>query len=63
MKAFLVGFLALVLIIVLAGIGALLYPLLAVLGVVLQLGLIVALGIFAIWLLGKFILLLWQKMK
>lgn len=50
-------------VVILAATGLLLFPLLIVLGFVLQLLLSVILVIFAIWLLGKLIILLWELIK
>lgn len=63
MKAFLVGLLFLLVVSVLAGLGFLLLPFLLVLGLVLRVILSIALVIFAIWLLGKFIIFLWKKWR
>jgi hypothetical protein len=43
--------------------GLLLFPLLLVLGVVLQVLFIFAFAILAIWALGKFIIFVWKKLK
>jgi hypothetical protein len=48
---------------ILAGIGVLLYPFLIVLGLFLRIILIAVLLILATWLLGKFIIYLWRKMR
>ena len=63
MKAFLVGLLFLLVVAMLTGIGFLLFPFLLVLGYVLRVILIGVLLILAIWIVGKFILFLWKKMK
>ena len=62
MKAFLAGLLFIVALSVLAGIGILLMPLLLVLAVLLRVLVIFFLVIFAIWLLGKFIIFSWERM-
>ena len=63
MKAFLVGFLAVLVVTVLTGLGFLLFPFLLVLGWVMRIVLMVVLVILAIWLLGRFILYIWGKLK
>jgi hypothetical protein len=63
MRAFLAGLLFLLAAAILAGIGFLLFPFLLVLGWVLRVILIVILLILAIWLLGKFILFVWRRMR
>jgi len=50
-------------VLVLSGIGLFLYPLLFVLGFFLRFIIIIALGVFAIWLLGKFIIYVWEALK
>lgn len=63
MKEFLVGLLTLVVVLILAGIGFLMFPLLVVLGLFLRLALIVIFSILCIWLLGKLIVYIWQKLN
>ncbi len=63
MRAFFVGLLFLVAVVVLAGLGVLLFPLLFVLGILLRIILSFLFVILAIWLLGKFILFVWGKIK
>ena len=63
MKAFLVGLFFLFVVAILAGLGILLFPFLLVLGWLVRIALIAVLLILAIWLLGKFILYVWKKMK
>ena len=63
MKAFLVGFLFLFIVAVLAGMGVLLFPFLLVLGWIVRVILIVVLLILAVWLLGKLILYIRKKMR
>ncbi|UCG35796.1 MAG: hypothetical protein JSW17_03080 [Candidatus Omnitrophota bacterium] len=63
MKEFLVGLIFIFAALVLLGIGVLLYPFLLALALFLRLLVIFALGIFAIWLLGKFIILVWERMR
>ena len=63
MKAFIVGLLFVIAVVILAGIGTLLFPLLIVLAVSLRVLLMIALFISAIWLLGKFIIYVWEKLR
>jgi len=63
MKAFLMGLVFLILVAILAGLGILLYPFLFVLGIALQIVISVIFVIFAIWLLGKLIILVWESLK
>ncbi|MFH1888636.1 MAG: hypothetical protein ABH806_00935 [Candidatus Omnitrophota bacterium] len=63
MKAFLVGLTFLIAVAVLAGIGALLFPLIIVLGLSLRVIAGFLFIIFAIWLLGKFIIFIWDNLK
>lgn len=62
MKAFFVGILFLIAVTLLAGIGFLLFPLLLVMAFFLRIVVIFLLVLLAIWLLGKFIIFLWEKM-
>jgi hypothetical protein len=43
-------------------VGVLLYPLIIVLGVLLRLLVAVAFVVLSIWLLGKFIIFVWEKL-
>jgi len=63
MKTFLAGFIFLVAVAILAGVGALLYPLLIALALLLRLIIIFLLAIFAVWLLGKFIIFVWERLR
>jgi hypothetical protein len=63
MKEFLAGLIFLFAVAVLAGIGVLLFPLLIALAWFLRIAVIFVLIVFGIWLLGKFIILVWEKMK
>lgn len=63
MKAFFVGLIFLIATAILVGIGILLFPLLIVLAWFLRLIVISLLVIFAIWLLGKFIVFVWEKFR
>ena len=62
MKAFFVGLLFLLAVMVLTGLGVMLYPFLAILTVSLQMIIGFAVVIFAIWLLGKLIIFAWDKL-
>jgi hypothetical protein len=62
MRAFLIGLLFIIAVAVLSGIGILLYPFLLVLGVFFRLALGFILVIFAIWLLGTFIIFIWEAL-
>jgi len=61
MKAFFIGLLFLTAVFIVAGIGFLLFPLLLVLAFILRVVISFALVIFAVWLLGKFIIFMWGK--
>lgn len=61
MKAFAVGLLFLVAVGILAGLGVMLYPLIIVLGLFLRMLLSCAFVILSIWLLGKLIILIWER--
>lgn len=63
MRAFLVGLLFLIAVTILAGVGVLLFPVLLVLTLFLRVFIGFFLVLFAIWLLGKFILWIWQLLK
>lgn len=63
MKEFLVGLLFLVAVLVLSVIGLLLWPLLFVLTFFLRMAVILFLLLFSIWLLGKFIVLVWESLN
>ena len=63
MKAFLVGLLFLIAVGILTAVGFFLYPVLWALSVVLRIILSIVLLIFAIWLLGKFIISVWEKVR
>ena len=63
MRAFLVGLAFLIAVVVLTGIGILAFPLLMVLGFLLRIIFAFLFVIFAIWLLGKFIVFVWDKLK
>ena len=63
MKAFLVGLIFFISAALLAGVGILLYPLLSILGFLLYFVLMFVFAIFAIWLLGKLIILIWESLR
>ncbi|MFH0732345.1 MAG: hypothetical protein V2A72_05440 [Candidatus Omnitrophota bacterium] len=63
MKAFLVGFLFIIAVSILSVLGLLLYPVLFLLTFVLRIIIAIALVIFAIWLLGKFIIFVWESLR
>lgn len=63
MKAFLVGFIFLVVVAVFTGIGLLLFPLLVVTVLFLRVIFIAILVLLAIWLLGKLIIFTWEKIR
>lgn len=63
MKAFFVGLMFLFAVVLLAGVGLLLFPLLVMLGLILRLVVAIALVILAVWLLGKFIIFVWGKLS
>ena len=63
MKAFLIGLVFLIAVLILSGIGFLLLPLLIVLGLFLRIIIGAALIIFFIWLLGKFIIFVWESIR
>ena len=63
MKAFLIGLIFLISALLLGGLGILLYPLMSILGFLLYFVLMFAFAIFAIWLLGKLIILVWELLR
>ncbi len=63
MKEFFVGLLFLVVVIIMAGLGILLFPLLLVLTFFLRIAVGFFLILFAIWLLGKLIVLAWNALN
>lgn len=63
MKAFLVGLLFLAAVLVLAGVGFLLLPLLLVLTFFLRIAIGIFLILLAVWLLGKFIIFVWESLS
>jgi len=60
MKAFFVGLIFLIAVSVLAGIGILFFPLIIVWGFFLRIILTLLFIVFSIWLLGKFIIFVWE---
>jgi len=63
MKEFVVGLLALLVFVVVAGAYFLLLPFIMILAFFLRIILVILLGIFGIWLLGKLIVMLFEEMK
>lgn len=63
MKAFLVGLLFLIAVAILTGVGFLLLPLLLVLTIFFRVFIGFFLLLFAVWLLGKFIIWVWEALK
>ncbi len=63
MKAFLIGLLFIVAVSLLSVFGVLLFPLLLLLTFMLRIIIGIALVIFAIWLLGKFIIFVWERLS
>jgi hypothetical protein len=63
MKEFLIGLIFLVAVFIFAGIGVLLMPFWLLLAIALRIALIVIFVFFCIWLLGKLIVLVWEKIK
>ena len=63
MKEFVVGLLALLVFVVVAGAYFLLLPFIMIVAFFLRIIFVIVLGIFAIWLLGKLIVMLFEEMK
>ncbi|HOE68032.1 MAG TPA: hypothetical protein PK997_05285 [Candidatus Omnitrophota bacterium] len=63
MKEFFVGLLAIIVVLLLAGVGVLLFPFFLLLGIALRFLVLVLVGLFAIWLVGKLVLLLIDSLK
>jgi hypothetical protein len=63
MKAFAVGLIFLFAVSVLAGIGILLYPLIMLFGFFLKIILALLFVLVSIWLLGKFIIYVWERIS
>ncbi|OQA56112.1 MAG: hypothetical protein BWY42_01152 [Candidatus Omnitrophica bacterium ADurb.Bin277] len=63
MKEFLIGLLVIVAVLLLAGLGVLLFPLLFVLGFALRLLILVAAVLFAVWLVGKLTLVVIDALR
>jgi len=61
MKAFAIGLIFLIAVSILGGIGVLLFPLIIVLDFFLKIILALIFVIFSIWLLGKFIIFVWES--
>ena len=63
MKEFLVGLLFVIAVFVFSIVGILLWPLLFVLTLFLRIVVVFLLLLFSIWLLGKFIILVWESLN
>lgn len=63
MKEFFIGLIFLVMVFILAGLAVLLFPLLLVFGIFLRVFIYVIFVIFAVWLLGKLIVLIWEAVR
>lgn len=63
MKEFLMGLIFLIAVLALAGTGILLMPFWMLLEAALRMVLVVIFIFFCIWLLGKFIIFIWGKLK
>ncbi|MEW6170875.1 MAG: hypothetical protein AB1472_04900 [Candidatus Omnitrophota bacterium] len=61
MKAFLIGLIFLMAVVILSGIGVLIFPLILAMAIFLKIIVSICLVLFAIWLLGKFIIFIWEK--
>ncbi|MFY9401979.1 MAG: hypothetical protein WAQ07_01010 [Candidatus Omnitrophota bacterium] len=62
MKAFIVGLLFLIAVMILSGIGLLLYPFIIAMALLFRILLPLLFIIFSIWLLGKLIIFVWEKL-
>ena len=62
MKAFFIGLFFLIAVVVLSGIGILFYPLIVVMALVFRILIPLFFIIFSIWLLGKCIIFIWEKL-
>jgi hypothetical protein len=62
MKAFFIGLFFLFAVMILSGIGILLYPLVIVMALVFRILIPVFFVIFSIWFLGKCIIFIWEKL-
>ena len=63
MRAFFIGLAFLIAVVTLTGIGILLFPLAILLGLFLRVIFSLLFVIFAIWLLGRFIVFIWSRLK
>jgi hypothetical protein len=63
MKAFAIGLIFLIAVTILSGIGILLYPLIIVFGFFFKIILSLLFVIFSIWLLGRFIIFVWESIS
>ncbi|MDD3296757.1 MAG: hypothetical protein PHU64_05285 [Candidatus Omnitrophica bacterium] len=63
MKAFFIGLLFVIMVAIFAGLGFMLYPFIIVLALFSRVIISLLLVAFTIWLLGKFIILVWEKLR
>lgn len=63
MKAFLIGVIFLIAVAIIAGLGYLFIPFILVLGFFLRFILLIVLGILVVWILGKFIIFVWEALR
>jgi len=63
MKAFLVGFIFFTAVLALAGIAMLLFPVFIIMALIFKVLLGLVFLLFSIWLLGKFIIFVWENMR
>lgn len=63
MKAFLIGVIFLIAVAIIAGLGYLFVPFILVLGFFLRFILLIVLGILVVWILGKFIIFVWEALR
>ncbi len=63
MKAFLIGVIFLIAVAIIAGLGYLFIPFILVLGLFLRFILLIVLGILVVWILGKFIIFVWEALR
>jgi len=63
MRAFLIGVIFLIAVAIIAGLGYLFIPFILVLGLFLRFILLIVLGILAVWILGKFIIFVWEALR
>jgi hypothetical protein len=63
MREFFIGLLVIIAVLLLAGLGVVLFPLLLVLGLALRVLILILIGLFAVWLVGKLTLMLIEAFK